>query len=41
MLEGKLGYYAVEHPDAFRKFVCARKLWNYDSLEPSERKLVL
>jgi methylamine---glutamate N-methyltransferase subunit B len=41
MLESKLGYYRVEHPDVFRKFVCARKLWNYDALEPSERKLVL
>lgn len=41
MLEHKLGYYAVEHPSSFRKFVCAKKLWNYDSLEPSERKLVL
>lgn len=41
MLDGKLRYYGVEHPASFRKFVCARKLWNYDSLEPSERKLVL
>ena len=23
------------------KFVCGKKLYNYDSLEPSERKLVL
>jgi glutamate synthase domain-containing protein 3 len=41
MLKSKLDYYAVEHPGAFRKFVCARKLWNYDSLEANERKLVL
>jgi glutamate synthase domain-containing protein 3 len=41
MLDGKLSHYGVEHPDTFRKFVCARKLWNYDALEPSERKLVL
>ena len=41
MLESKLGYYGIEHPGTFKKFVCARKLWNYDSLEPSERKLVL
>jgi len=26
---------------SFRKFVCGKKLWNYDSLEPAERKLVL
>ncbi|HXY43402.1 MAG TPA: hypothetical protein VEH29_04385 [Acidimicrobiales bacterium] len=41
MLDHKLGYYGVEHPQVFRKFVCAKKLWNYDSLEPNERKLVL
>ncbi len=41
MLGGKLGYYGVEAPGSFRKFVCAKKLWNYDSLEPNERKLVL
>jgi glutamate synthase domain-containing protein 3 len=37
----KLGYYGIEGPSGFRKFVCGKKLWNYDSLEPSERKLVL
>jgi glutamate synthase domain-containing protein 3 len=41
MLDRKLGYYGIDRPDTFRKFICARKLWNYDSLEPSERKLVL
>jgi methylamine---glutamate N-methyltransferase subunit B len=41
MIGAKLSHYGVEAPGAFRKFVCARKLWNYDSLEPSERKLVL
>jgi glutamate synthase domain-containing protein 3 len=41
MLDAKLGCYGVGHPGTFRKFVCARKLWNYDSLEPNERKLVL
>ena len=41
LLDRKLGYYAIERPDTFRKFVCAKKLWNYDALEPSERKLVL
>src|SRR5205809_5086049 len=31
----------VGRPPAFEKFVCGKKLYNYDSLEPSERKLVL
>jgi methylamine---glutamate N-methyltransferase subunit B len=37
----KLGIYGIERPAAFRKFVCGQKLWNYDNLEPAERKLVL
>jgi len=41
VLDRKLGFYAIDRPDSFRKFVCAKKLWNYDALEPSERKLVL
>jgi methylamine---glutamate N-methyltransferase subunit B len=40
-LARKLGIYQIESPGAFRKFVCGRKLWNYDNLEPAERKLVL
>jgi glutamate synthase domain-containing protein 3 len=40
-LARKLGIYGIESPGAFRKFVCGRKLWNYDNLEPAERKLVL
>jgi glutamate synthase domain-containing protein 3 len=28
-------------PPEFQKFVCGKKLYNYDTLEPSERKLVL
>ena len=40
-LARKLGIYQIESPAAFRKFVCGRKLWNYDNLEPAERKLVL
>jgi glutamate synthase domain-containing protein 3 len=28
-------------PPEFQKFVCGKKLYNYDNLEPSERKLVL
>jgi glutamate synthase domain-containing protein 3 len=41
LLARKLGIYGIEPPSAFRKFVCGRKLWNYDNLEPAERKLVL
>ena len=41
LLDRKLGIYGIDHPDRFRKFVCGKKLWNYDILEPSERKLVL
>ena len=31
----------ARNPPQFQKFVCGKKLYNYDSLEPSERKLVL
>jgi len=41
VLDRKLRIYGMEPPGAFRKFVCGRKLWNYDNLEPAERKLVL
>ena len=41
MLARKLGIYGVESPAAFRKFICGRKLWNYDNLEPAEKKIVL
>ena len=37
----KFGIYGMQRPDQFRKFVCGKKLWNYDNLEPNERKLVL
>jgi glutamate synthase domain-containing protein 3 len=40
-LARKLGIYGIETPASWRKFVCGRKLWNYDNLEPAERKLVL
>jgi len=40
-LTRKLGIYGIEAPASWRKFVCGRKLWNYDNLEPAERKLVL
>jgi len=40
-LDRKFGLYpGVARPDRFRKFVCGKMLWNYDNLEPSERKLV-
>lgn len=41
LLSRKLGAYGLAAPPQFRKFVCGKKLWNYDNLEPSERKLVL
>ena len=33
--------YELGDPPELRKFVCGKKLYNYDILEPSERKLVL
>ena len=33
--------YGLGSPPEFQKFVCGKKLYNYDNLEPSERKLVL
>ncbi|MGI8626946.1 MAG: hypothetical protein ACR2J5_10330 [Geodermatophilaceae bacterium] len=41
LIDRKFGIYAMHRPDSFRKFVCGKKLWNYDNLEPHERKLVL
>lgn len=41
LLDRKFRIYGLDRPDSFRKFTCGRKLWNYDNLEPSERKLVL
>ena len=41
LLARKLRIYGMAAPASFRKFVCGRKLWNYDNLEPAERKLVL
>ena len=41
MIDRKFGIYGLDKPDAFRKFVCGKQLWNYDNLEPAERKLVL
>ncbi len=41
MLDRKFGLYGLPRPPELKKFVCGRKLWNYDTLEPSERKLIL
>ena len=37
----KFSIYELGSPPEFQKFVCGKKLYNYDNLEPSERKLVL
>ncbi|MBV9942286.1 MAG: hypothetical protein JO262_09185 [Solirubrobacterales bacterium] len=37
----KFSIYGLGSPPQLQKFVCGKKLYNYDSLEPSERKLVL
>ena len=41
LIERKFRIYELGTPPEFQKFVCGKKLYNYDSLEPSERKLVL
>ena len=43
-LERKLALYDLEAPKGaanMRKIVAGKKLWNYDNLEPTEKKLVL
>ena len=43
-LEGKLGQYGMSAPngvDNMVKLTSGKQLWNYDNLEPSEKKLVL
>ncbi len=40
----KLGLFGMEAPNGagnLTKIVAGKKLWNYDNLEPSEKKLVL
>jgi glutamate synthase domain-containing protein 3 len=37
----KMALYDLGTPPELQKFVCGKKLYNYDNLEPSERKLVL
>ncbi len=41
LVERKFANYELGEPPELRKFVCGKKLYNYDILEPSERKLVL
>ena len=41
LVERKFRIYELGEPPELRKFVCGKKLYNYDNLEPSERKLVL
>jgi methylamine---glutamate N-methyltransferase subunit B len=40
-VQRKFRIYGLGSPPSLQKFVCGKKLYNYDSLEPSERKLVL
>jgi glutamate synthase domain-containing protein 3 len=41
LIERKFRIYGLGAPPELKKFVCGKKLYNYDNLEPSERKLVL
>src|SRR5438128_4576217 len=41
LIERKFRIYGLGAPPQFQKFVCGKMLYNYDNLEPSERKLVL
>ena len=41
LIERKFRIYGLGTPPELQKFVCGQKLYNYDTLEPSERKLVL
>jgi methylamine---glutamate N-methyltransferase subunit B len=41
LVERKFRIYGLGGPPALQKFVCGKQLYNYDTLEPSERKLVL
>lgn len=43
-LKGKLGLYGLKAPNGeenMKKLVSGKRLWNYDNLEPAEKKLVL
>ena len=41
LIERKFRIYGLGSPPEFQKFVCGKKLYNYDTLEPGERKLML
>jgi glutamate synthase domain-containing protein 3 len=41
LVERKFRIYGLGDPPALQKFVCGKVLYNYDNLEPSEKKLVL
>jgi methylamine---glutamate N-methyltransferase subunit B len=41
LIQRKFRIYGLGSPPEFQKFVCGKVLYNYDSLEPSERKLVI
>jgi len=41
LIERKFRVHGLGSPPEFQKFVCGKRLYNYDNLEPSERKLVL
>ena len=41
LIERKFSIYGLGTPPELQKFVCGKKLYNYDNLEPAERKLVL
>jgi glutamate synthase domain-containing protein 3 len=40
-IQRKFRIYGLGDPPEFQKFVCGKLLYNYDNLEPAERKLVL
>ena len=41
LIKRKFRIYGLGTPPTFQKFVCGKVLYNYDSLEPSEKKLVI
>ncbi len=41
LIDRKFRIYGLPKPDSFQKFVCGKMLYNYDNLEPSEKKLVI
>ena len=41
LIARKFRLYGLGTPPELQKFVCGKQLYNYDNLEPSERKLVL